>query len=102
MIVLNAVYQKPEDEAAFKEHYKNVHMPLMAKTPGLLKTDVEYISSVFIGDADDYYMIARMYFENKDSFKTAMNSDENRAAGKDLMGFAKGRVSLYVTALMES
>jgi len=54
MIILNAAYQKPEDEVAFKEHYQNVHMPLMAKTPGLLKTDVEYVSSVFIGEAGTY------------------------------------------------
>lgn len=102
MIILNAVYQKPEDEATFKEHYQNIHIPLMAKTPGLLKTDVEYVSSVFIGGADEYYMIARMYFENQDTFKAAMKSDENRAAGKDLMSFAKGRVSLYVTEFMDS
>ena len=72
-------------------------MPLIVKTPGLLKTDVEYVTSVFIGNAESYYMIARMYFENKDTFKIAMKSDENKAAGKDLIGFAKGRVSLYVT-----
>lgn len=102
MIVLNAVYTKPEDEIEFKDHYHNVHMPLVAKTPGLLKTDIEYVSSVYIGNKDDYFMIARMYFENKDTFAKAMKSDENQAAGKDLMRFAKGRVSLYVTEHIDS
>jgi len=34
--------------------------------------------------------------------KAMKQSDENRAAGKDLMSFAKGRVSLYVTEFMDS
>lgn len=97
MIILNAVYKKPADEAAFTDHYNNVDLPLAAKTPGLVKAEVEYVSSVFMGDADDYYMIARLYFETEESFTAAMKSDENKAAGRDLAHFAKGRVSLYVT-----
>jgi hypothetical protein len=35
-----------------------------------------------------------MYFDDKDSFKAAMASAENAAAGKDLMGFAGPLVSM--------
>jgi uncharacterized protein (TIGR02118 family) len=102
MIILNAVYQKPEDEKAFFDHYDNVHLPLTAKIPGLLKAEVERVSSVFMGEPDNYFMVARLYFENKDTFKTAMASSENRATGKDLQNFAKGKVSLYVSELMDT
>ena len=97
MIILNAVYKKPIDKTAFQKHYNDIHLPLAAKTPGLIKSEIEFVSSVFIGEAEDYYMIARLYFENKETFKAAMKSEENQAAGKDLMNFAQGRVSLYVT-----
>ena len=32
---LTVVYGRPEDPAAFDEHYANVHAPLAAKIPGL-------------------------------------------------------------------
>jgi uncharacterized protein (TIGR02118 family) len=41
-----------------------------------------------------YYLIAEMYFESKESFDAAMTSEENRAAGKDLMSFARELVTL--------
>lgn len=97
MIILNALYKKPADEAAFQDHYKNTHMPLVMNTPGLLKAEVEMVTSTIIGNADDFYMHARMYYKDKETFKTAMKSEENQTTGKDLMGFAKGRVSLFVT-----
>lgn len=97
MIILNALYSKPDDLVVFQEHFQNTHMPLVLKTPGLVKAEAELVTSTFIGEADDYYMIARMYYNNKDDFKTAMHSEENKATGADLMRFAKGRVSLFVT-----
>ena len=40
-------------------------------------------------------MQAEMCFATKDDFKQAMGSDEARASGKDLMGFAGDIVSLH-------
>ena len=41
-------------------------------------------------------MIAEMHFPDRTRFDEAMASAENRAAGKDLMSFAKGLVTLLV------
>ena len=50
-------------------------------------------AGAFTGDAP-YYLIAEMHFPDKDTFKQAMGSEENRAAGKDVMEFAGRLVSM--------
>ena len=97
MIILNALYKKPENTETFLKYYKNVHIPLVLKVPGLIKAEAEMVTTTFAGEKDDFYMLARMYYENQDTFKAAMQSSENAATGKDLRNFAQAGVSLFVT-----
>lgn len=94
-VKLIAMYRKPEDEAAFLAHYHDVHMPLVAKTPHLERTVINRVTGSPMGEAP-YFLIAEMHFPNRARFEEAMASPENRAAGKDLMGFARGLVTLIV------
>ncbi|MEM7728341.1 MAG: EthD family reductase [Pseudomonadota bacterium] len=96
MIVLNALYKRPSDEAVFMEYYEATHMPLAMSTPGLIRAQAEKVSVVFKGE--DYFMLARLYFPNQEVFDVAMKSPENRAVGKDLANFAQAGVELFVTA----
>ena len=96
MIKLIALYRKPDDEAAFMAHYENVHMPLVRQIPGLVDTVVNRGIEAPGGGAPAYFLIAEMRFADRASFDAAMASPENRAAGKDLMSFAKGLVTLLV------
>lgn len=93
---LIAIYQRPEDEAAFMDHYLAVHMPLVMQIPGLLKAEVNKVAASLVGEGP--FLIAEMTFADKAHFDAAMGSPENRAAGKDLMGFARGLVTLVETA----
>lgn len=90
---LIALYAEPEDREAFLDHYNTVHMPLVARIPGLLESTVTLIDSALIGEGAPF-MITEMRFADAEAFAAAMASPENRAAGKDLMGFARGRVTL--------
>jgi uncharacterized protein (TIGR02118 family) len=92
---LIALYRKPEDEAAFLEHYNNVHMPLVAKTPHLQRTVINRVTGSPMGEPA-YFLIAEMHFPDAEKFGEAMKSEENRAAGKDLMSFARDLVTLLV------
>lgn len=87
MYKLVALFTKPEDVEAFDKHYNEIHAPLMRKVPGLIDLKVCKNIRAFTPDAP-YYLIADMIFADKDSFKIAMQSDENKAVGKDVMGFA--------------
>ena len=96
MYKLIALYQAPDDPEAFMAHYNDVHMPLVRQTPGLLDATVSRIQANAMGGDVPYFMIAEMSYPNKAAFDTAMASPENRAAGKDLMSFARGKVTLLI------
>lgn len=94
MVKLIAMYERPEDEAAFFEHYDTVHAPLARKVPGLEKLVVNRVYADAFGREPRYVLIAEMHFPNRETFDAAMKSPENRALGADLMGFAKGIVTV--------
>lgn len=91
MVKLVALYKTPDDVEAFEKHYFEEHMPLVSKIPGLIKSEVARLSPM-PGQETKYYMITEMYFENLDKLNEGMGSPEGKAAGRDLMGFAKNYV----------
>jgi uncharacterized protein (TIGR02118 family) len=93
MIKMVALFTRPEDVEAFDRHYDEVHAPLMRQVPGLLDMEVLRDLKAFGGEPA-YYAMAVMSFRDKESFDAAMASPENRAAGKDLMSFARQYVTL--------
>ena len=87
MIKYVALYRKPADPETFDRRYAGEHMPLVSKTPGLLRAEVAKATRVFVpgflGDAEPY-LIAELYFESKDAMKAAFASPEWKAAGANL------------------
>jgi len=95
MIKLVALYKTPEDKEFFDKHYTEVHMPLVAKIPGLVKSEVSRLKSL-PGTDSGYYMMAEMYYQDMDSFNAAMASPEGKASAKDLANFARNTVEFYI------
>ncbi len=93
MYKLIALFTQPENVEEFDAHYNEVHAPLMRKVPGLNKLTVGRRLRSFGADSP-YYLVAEMEFTDRDAFKAAMGSEENKAAGKDLMSFAGGLVTM--------
>jgi uncharacterized protein (TIGR02118 family) len=60
----------------------------------MVRMEVTRNIQAFRGEPE-YHMVAEMYFQDKESFDAAMASEENRAAGKDLMSFAKAYVTMF-------
>jgi uncharacterized protein (TIGR02118 family) len=95
---LIAIYDRPDDPEAFMDHYLSVHIPLVMLLPGLLKAEVNKVETKLVGEGEGPFLIAEMTFADKAHYDAAMASPENRAAGKDLMSFARGKVTLVETA----
>ncbi len=93
MVKLIALYKKPEDVQAFDQAYFDTHIPLVKKVPGLERVDISRITGTAFGQSD-LYLIAELYFRDQEAMDRAMASPENRAAGKNLMGFAKDVVTM--------
>jgi len=93
---LLALYKRPEgdDDAlqTFMRRYRDEHMPLIEKVPGLRGTNVSNVSRRYAGE--DFVAVCEMYFDDADALKAAMRSDEMRAAGDNLNEFASGLLTL--------
>lgn len=95
-VKLIALYREPDDIDGFLRHYEEVHAPLVRKTPHLETMTVDRVTGSPMGKPA-FFLIATMVFPDRARFDEAMASPENRAAGKDLMGFARDVVTLLVT-----
>jgi uncharacterized protein (TIGR02118 family) len=93
MIKLLALFTRPADVAAFEQHYNEEHLPLIRQVPGLAKLVVNTVWGAPRGEPA-YYKIAEMWFADRAAFDTAMASDENRAAGKNLRSFVQEPVTM--------
>jgi conserved hypothetical protein len=100
VVKLIALYKMPADKAAFDDNYFNSHIPLAMKMPGLKKAEVSKVTGAPMGEAP-YYLMAELYFDNKEALDAAMASPEGRASAKNLMGFAKEIVSMMFAEVEE-
>lgn len=100
MVKLTALYLKPEDPAAFDQHYFNVHVPLVQQTPGLLKTEIAKVIGAPIGEPK-FYLQCDMYYESEDAMNAGLASPEGRRAAKDLMTFAATIVTMMFSEVVD-
>jgi uncharacterized protein (TIGR02118 family) len=101
-VTLLALYKRPEggDEGlqTFWQRYRDEHMPLIDKVPGLRGTKIWNVSRGYAGE--DLIAVTEMYFDDLESLKAAMRSEEMAAAGKNLAEIAPNLLTLV--ALEES
>jgi uncharacterized protein (TIGR02118 family) len=82
-IKLVVMYTQPEDRAAFDEHYLGVHMPLVAKLPGLQRTETGKVTAALDGGERTYYRITELYFADQDAMNGAFGSAEGGETAAD-------------------
>jgi len=97
---LLALYKRPDggDEAlaTFWQRYRDEHMPLIEKLPGLRGTKVRTVTRRYAGE--DLVATCEMFFDDNDALKAAMRSDEMRIAGDILNEFASGLLTLVAVS----
>lgn len=93
MVKLIIFFRKPADADAFEEHFANTHVPLINAMPNMRRAAVTRALGAPRGEPP-YYLIHEAYFEDMPALTYALNSPEGRAAGADLMVFAREIVSL--------
>jgi uncharacterized protein (TIGR02118 family) len=93
---LLALYKRPEggDEAlaTFWQRYRDEHMPLIEKVPGLRGTTIYNVAQHYAGE--DLVAVTEMHFDDRAALDAAMASDEMRAAGRNLREMAPGLLTL--------
>lgn len=74
--------KKPKDQTLFEDYLWNVHLRLVKALPGIRAVRVHKVAKARRQESDVYGFI-EMYFDNKQAFEMAMNSDEAKKANED-------------------
>lgn len=84
-----ALWGHPTDVEGFEKYYRDVHVPLCEKWPGVTSLSATKISGTATGDDPPYQLVFEATFESADALRDALESPEMLAAGKDAMEIAK-------------
>jgi uncharacterized protein (TIGR02118 family) len=76
-----ALYETPADPAAFDRHYREVHIPLGRRLPGLRRYTVS--RDVVAVRGAPYYLAAELDWDTIDDLRAAFASPEGRATAED-------------------
>ena len=76
-----ALYETPADPEAFGRHYREVHIPLGRRLPGLRRYAVSRDLAAVRGAP--YYLVAELDWDTMDELRAAFASPEGRATAAD-------------------
>lgn len=92
---LLVLYNTPADTAAFDSYYRQTHIPLAKKIPGLRSYSISNGPvQALAGNAP--YLIAVLTFDSMADIDAAIASPEGQAAAADLVNFASGGATLLI------
>jgi len=89
------LYNTPADPAAFDRYYRDTHIPIARKIPGLRSFSISRGPvQALAGTAP--YLVAILSFDSMADLNAALTSPEGQAAAADLPKFASGGVTLLI------
>ena len=91
MVRFLVLYDTPDDPEAFDRHYREVHIPLTKKLPGLRRYTISRDVVRVRGD-EPCYLVAELDWDDMDSLRNAFSSPEGAATAADVPTFAGDRV----------
>ena len=100
-IRVTALYRKPDDIDGFLRHYHDVHMPLVRQVPGLERAEVSRVFAAGSGAEPEYFLICDMDYPDRDTFRSAMRSEQNKAVMQDVAQFAAGLSNVLISEVEE-
>lgn len=76
------IWELPKDPEAFDRHYREIHIPLALKLPGLLRYTVSRSQTPVRGDPP--YIVGELEWSDLDALRAAFASPEGRATAADV------------------
>ena len=96
MAQLVVTYRTPTDPVAFDAHYRDVHIPLARRIPGLRRFELSKGPVMTPDGPSDIHSIATLYFDSLADIIAAFASPEGQAASADVANFASGGATLLM------
>jgi uncharacterized protein (TIGR02118 family) len=98
-VKLVVLYTQPDDPDSFDQHYLDVHMPLVAKIPGLQRAETGSFTAAPDGGEETYHRMAELYFADQAALEQALGTPEARAASADYREIAPPGSRMIIQAL---
>ena len=92
-----ALYETPADPETFDRHYREIHIPLGRKLPGLRRYAVGRDITAVRG-GPPYYLVAQLEWDTMAELRAAFASPEGRATAADaarLQELAPVRIMIF-------
>jgi uncharacterized protein (TIGR02118 family) len=96
MAHLVVMYRTPKDTDAFDKHYREKHIPIAKKIPGLRKYEISQGPIVSPAGPSGLHLVATLYFDDLAAIQKAFASAEGQAAGADVQTFATGGADMLM------
>ncbi len=93
MLKATVLYGHPASPESFEKYYSETHLPLAAKTQGLVKLELTKFLANPDTSAPAYYRMAELYFEGSVEMQQVLISPEGIAMATNLTNFATGGVT---------
>ncbi len=82
------LYPNPADSDAFERRYRDVHMPLVSKIPGVQRAETGQVVTSFDSGSPAFYRVAELYFADQDALNAGLASAEGKAVAADYQQIA--------------
>ncbi len=100
MVRFLVLYDTPEDPEAFERHYREVHIPLTKKLPGLRRYTIGRHATPIRG-GEPYYLVAELEWDDMAALRKAFRSPEGQATAQDVPNLAGSGVRSMVYEVEE-
>jgi uncharacterized protein (TIGR02118 family) len=87
MVRFLVLYDTPRDPAAFERHYREVHIPLARKLPGLRRYTLSR-NAVPVRGGMPFHLVAELEWDTMDDLRTAFGSPQGQATAADVAELA--------------
>lgn len=95
MAQILVLYNPPADAAAFDRYYRETHIPIAKRIPGLRSCDISVAPpQVLMGNP--VHLVARLNFDSLADIQAAFASPEGQATAADLQNFAQAGVTILI------
>src|SRR5512133_3577893 len=100
MVRFLVLYDQPEDPEAFDRHYREVHIPLARKLPGLRRYTISRNARSVRGA--ESYLVAELDWDDIEALQRDFQSPEGQATAADVEQLApEGKVRSMIYQLEE-
>lgn len=93
---LTVIYANPTDPQAFETHYRDVHLPMAGKVPGVQRAEFAKVFPKEDGTPTPEYRVAELYFADYAAAVAALGSPEGQALAGDAVALGTGGVEFLL------